>query len=242
MTSMIFNLICGGIILVGFLYLLLARALMKNGMKKHRKEAGCGLAAQEVADIFFAKAGVTDLKVTVAKNRYMEELLDMYLPKSKTLRLSRRVYGDKSLGAYGVIAHWAGVSQVVTLDSVWMKIAQVSAKPIRIGKPVAVILVVAGLLAKQEILVSLGLGIVALIMIYDMLERIQEEIACRKALAVVDEVEILSEEEKKEVKEMVRTCKNTYGGRVIVPVLTTLKIVRPDRSQILEEMKEEKEA
>lgn len=74
MTSMIFNLICGGIILVGFLYLLLARALMKNGMKKHRKEAGCGLAAQEVADIFFAKAGVTDLKVTVAKNRYMEEL------------------------------------------------------------------------------------------------------------------------------------------------------------------------
>lgn len=84
---------------------LIATTLVKTTFKKYSKiRTSSGMTGAQAAAVMLSRSGTTDVQIAHAQGF----LGDHYDPRTKTLRLSKEVYGSDSLSAVGVACHEAG--------------------------------------------------------------------------------------------------------------------------------------
>lgn len=84
---------------------LIATTMVKSTFKKYaRIRTSSGMTGAQAAALMLSRSGTTDVTIAHAQGF----LGDHYDPRTKTLRLSRDVYGSDSLSAVGVACHEAG--------------------------------------------------------------------------------------------------------------------------------------
>ncbi|MGI5868998.1 MAG: zinc metallopeptidase [Kiritimatiellia bacterium] len=84
---------------------LIATTMVQTTFAHYAKQPSSGgLTGAQAAALMLARSGAVDVKIEHARGF----LGDHYDPTSKTLRLSREVYGSTSLSAIGVACHEAG--------------------------------------------------------------------------------------------------------------------------------------
>lgn len=84
---------------------MIASVMVRSTFARFSKvRSSTGITGAQAAALMMARAGTNDVKIAHASGF----LGDHYDPRTKTLRLSREVYGSTSLAAIGVACHEAG--------------------------------------------------------------------------------------------------------------------------------------
>lgn len=94
------------VIIIGFMLASwVVSTRLKNKFKKYSKVAlGSGLSGREIAELMLRDNGIYDVKVTSVQG----QLTDHYNPANKTVNLSPDVYNGRSAAAAAVAAHECG--------------------------------------------------------------------------------------------------------------------------------------
>ena len=138
------------------------------------------------------------------------KLSDHYNPRDKTIQLSEPVYGVPSVAAMAVAAHETGHA-IQDKAGYWPLAVRTSLAPFvnaaaRFGIPAAVI----GLFIGAPLLIQVGVVGYIGALVFQFLTLPLEFDASKRAIAQLDRMQLLNDEEEKGVRSMLRAAAMTY--------------------------------
>ena len=185
-----------------------------------------GITGAQAAWRVLQTNGVTGVRI----ERVSGNLTDHYDPKTNVIRLSQGVYDSCSTAAIGVACHEAGHAVQYAQSYFPIKIRAAIIPITNFGSKLAmplillgVILSVAGTLSYT--LVYLGIACFALSLVFQLVTLPVEFNANRRALAAIDDTELLTAEERKGAKKTLKAAAMTYVAAVAVALAQLLRLI-----------------
>ena len=204
------------VIIIGFMILsLIISTRLKNKFKKYSKiPLSAGLSGKEIAELMLADHGIHDVKVISVQGR----LTDHYNPSNKTVNLSPDVYNGRSAAAAAVAAHECGhaVQHATAYSFLEFRSAMVPVQNIS-GKIINIVFMmmffgaffVQGLFSFQTAILVI-IGCYTVFTLFAFITLPVEFDATKRALAWVDERNIVTSGEHKMAKDALNTAAMTY--------------------------------
>lgn len=174
-------------------------------------------AAQNVLKSY----GITD----VAINQIPGELTDHYDPRTKTINLSRDVFNSTSVAAIGVACHEAGHAAQHAQGYTPIKIRNALLTPARIGSSAAIPIAILGLFLGLSFLVEIGVFLYAFMMLFQLATLPVEFNASNRALKTIENTGMLSEDELKGSKKVLKAAAMTYVASFAVTAANLLRLL-----------------
>lgn len=211
------------LVLIGAVLCMAASFKVNSTYKKYAKVASLsGMTGAQAAERILNYSGVTDVRIEHVSG----ELTDHFDPKNKVVRLSDSTYNSTSVAAIGVAAHECGhVLQhhegygPIKLRSALVPAANIGSK---LGIP---IILVGVLLSWNQVLIQIGIWVFALAVLFQIVTLPVEFNASGRALAMVQQFGILSEDEIGSTKKVLRAAAMTYVAAAASSILQLLRLV-----------------
>ncbi len=186
-----------------------------------------GLTGAQVARRILDANGLTNVVVQPIGG----SLTDNYNPSNKTVNLSESVYNSTSVAALGVAAHETG--HAIQHDTHYAPLNMRSAifPVVRISSTVAVPLAILGFIMGFELLVNIGIILFAAVVLFQLITLPVEFNASRRALAMLDEYGILSEEEGTSAKKVLTAAAMTYLASAFMAIANLLRLILLSRNR-----------
>jgi uncharacterized protein len=165
-----------------------------------------GMTGAEAAAAVLRSSGLPQLKI----NPVAGHLTDHYDPRSKTLNLSQDVGAASSLAALGVAAHEAGHAVQDAHSYTPMRIRQTLVPAATIGQSLWFLPVVLGLILGLTGLVTIGLILFAVIVLFQLVTLPVEFDASKRALVALEGQGLLAPEEVPGAKAVLNAAALTY--------------------------------
>ena len=180
-----------------------------------------GMTGADVARYILNKNGLYDVPI----ERVQGQLTDHYDPRSRVVRLSAGVHDSTSIAALGVAAHEVG--HAVQHDSGYMPLyIRNTVIPItQIGSYVSIPLLILGLLMGSPALVELGILLFAGIVFFQLVTLPVEFNASRRAVAVLGDDAILTQDELNGTKKVLQAAALTYVAAALMAVLQLVRLL-----------------
>lgn len=180
-----------------------------------------GMTGADVARYILNKNGLYDVPI----ERVQGQLTDHYDPRSRVVRLSAGVYDSTSIAALGVAAHEVG--HAVQHDSGYMPlyIRNTIIPVTQIGSYVSIPLLLLGLLMGSPSLVELGILLFAGIVFFQLVTLPVEFNASRRAVAVLGDEAILTQDELNGTKKVLKAAALTYVAAALMAVLQLVRLL-----------------
>lgn len=180
-----------------------------------------GMTGADVARYILNKNGLYDVPI----ERVQGQLTDHYDPRSRVVRLSAGVYDSTSIAALGVAAHEVG--HAVQHDSGYMPLyIRNTVIPVtQIGSYVSIPLLILGLLMGSPALVELGILLFAAIVFFQLVTLPVEFNASRRAVAVLGDDAILTQDELSGTKKVLQAAALTYVAAALMAVLQLVRLL-----------------
>ena len=180
------------------------------------------MTGAQAAQRLLNNAGIMDVSIEhVAGN-----LTDHYDPSSKTLRLSDATYGSNSVAAVGVAAHECGhaIQHFKGYAPLQLRSALVPAANLgsRIGIPICIL---GAVLSMNQTLITIGLWVFALAVLFQIVTLPVEINASRRAVALLDQTGILVGDEISGVRKVLSAAALTYVAAAAASILQLLRLV-----------------
>ena len=204
----VISLICSGIVKSRFRQY--AKDRPRNGMTG-------GLAAERI----LRANGITDVKIVPIGGT----LTDNYDPTRKTLNLSQRVYGESSVSAVAVAAHECGHAIQHAQAYPLLMLRKALVPVCNIGSIGSYIAIIAGLFLQMSGLIVFGALLFAGIVLFNLVTLPVEVDASRRALAEVERLNILSEEEMKGGRKVLVAAGMTYFVSLVASIVQLLRLL-----------------
>ncbi len=209
--------------------LLSARAwqVSANFNKYARTLSAGGWTAAAMARRMLDSQGLSSVQVVETKGN----LTDHYDPKRKVLALSESVYGYSSLAALGVAAHEVG--HAVQHAQSYKPIAWRSALvPItNLGSTLSWPLLLAGLIFSFRPLVTAGIVLFSLVVLFQLVTLPVEFNASARALNMLESDGYLQREEIGGAKAVLRAAALTYLASALMAVLQLVRLLAISRNR-----------
>ena len=183
------------------------------------------LTGRSVAREILDKNGLKHVKVEEVQGN----LTDHYDPKSKTVRLSTDIYNNDSLASISVASHECGHA-IQDKDGYFF---------LRLRRSIVPIVNLASTLGYVAIIIGFGAGLVGLIRIGIILEAVLlffqlitlpvEFNASRRALKQITELGMVSDDEHKYCRKMLKSAALTYVAGAATAMLQILRLVLATR-------------
>lgn len=209
------------ILIPGTLLSLWAQNNIKSTYRRYAQvRSQMGMTGAEVAQTILSNMGITDIKVEGVKG----ELTDHYDPSNKTVRLSQGIYNSDSLAAAAVAAHECGHVLQDKKDYKFMNFRAALVPAANLGSQFAPMLVMGGIflgalgsisIAFIYIGIALFLGVIA----FHLITLPVEFDASRRALKLIDELNILQGEEHQGAKAVLNAAAWTYVATAFASLL-----------------------
>jgi len=215
--------------LIGVGLSLWAQARVKSNFAKFEQiGVRSGMTGAEAAAAVCRAGGARD--VSIEPTRGM--LTDHYDPRSKSLRLSEKVYGGRSISAIAVAAHEAGHAiqhaenyGPLGFRSAMVPVASIGGHAWYFVFLIGVFLQYAGSHVAREVMIA-GVGLFALIVFFQLLTLPVEIDASRRAKAVLASTGIVStEEERHGVDKVLDAAALTYVAAAAASLLQLLALI-----------------
>jgi uncharacterized protein len=161
--------------------------------------------AQAAAEVVRA-SGLPDVEIRAVAG----QLSDHYDPRNRTLNLSADVGGASSLAALGVAAHEAGHAIQDAKRYAPMRIRQALVPAATIGQSLWFIPVVLGLIMGLTGLVTIGLILFAVIVLFQLVTLPVEFDASRRALVALEGQGLLAADEVPGARKVLNAAALTY--------------------------------
>lgn len=180
-----------------------------------------GVTAQQVAMQILNSAGIYDVRI----ERISGNLTDHYSPTEKVLRLSDTVYNSQSVAAIGVAAHECGHAIQHMVGYAPLKLRSASVPVANIGSMLSWPVVVIGLILGQTGLARAGVLLFTFVVIFQLITLPVEFDASQRAINILGDSYILSEDELSGATKVLKAAALTYVAALFSALLQLLRLV-----------------
>ncbi len=215
------------IVLPCILLSLWASASVKNTFKRYSKQMSSRhITGAEAARRVLSANGVYGVQI----QHVAGDLTDHYDPKANVIRLSDSVYNSSSTAAIGVACHEAGHAVQYAESYFPIKLRAAIIPITNIGSKLAMPLILLGVVLSflgnfSYTLVYLGILCFALTLVFQLVTLPVEFNASRRALAAIDEAELLTEDERSGAKKTLKAAAMTYVAATAVAFAQLLRLL-----------------
>ena len=212
------------LVLIGAILSLAASAKVKSTFNKYAKiRSMSGMTAAEVARRILDRNGLTDIPVEHVSGN----LSDHYDPRSRVLCLSDSTYRSVSVAAIGVAAHECGHAIQHQVGYKPLQIRNAIVPAANIGSQLGIPLILLGLLfgSGGNFLISLGIWVFSLAVLFQVITLPVEFNASGRALQILENYGILGEQENRQAKKVLSAAAMTYVAAAAASILQLLRLV-----------------
>lgn len=216
---------------MGMSYLILAGAIMlvswlisntlKNKFEKYSKiQLQNGMSGQEIAEKMLADHGIRDVKVISVAG----QLTDHYNPADKTVNLSEAVFNQRNAAAAAVAAHECGHAVQHATAYSWLKMRSSLVPVVNIASSYMQWILIAGILLLRTFpqLLLVGIVIFAATTVFSIITLPVEYDASNRALAWLENKNMLTREEQAGAKDALKWAARTYVVAALGSIATLM--------------------
>ena len=211
------------LVLIGAVLSILASAKVNSTYRKFsRVRSMTGMTGAQAAERILYQAGIRDVRVEHVRG----SLTDHYDPSSKVIRLSDDTYNSPSVAAVGVAAHECGHVLQHHEGYVPLKIRTALVPAANIGSTLGIPLILIGiLLGASQVLISVGIWVFALAVLFQLVTLPVEFDASRRAVRILDSQGILTGTEVGQCRKVLHAAALTYVAAAAASILQLLQLV-----------------
>ena len=199
-----------------------ANSQVNNTFKRYSKQLSTRrITGAEAAKRVLSANGVYNVRIEQVSGN----LTDHYDPRTNVIRLSDNVYSSTSVAAIGVACHEAGHAAQYAQSYAPIKIRNKILPLANIGSKAGIPLAFLGYFLNFEPLALAGVVFFAFAVIFQLVTLPVEFNASKRALNVISDVDILSEQEKKGAKNVLSAAAMTYVASLAVSIASLLRLI-----------------
>jgi hypothetical protein len=151
------------------------------------------------------------------------ELSDHFDPRDRSLSLSEAVATQPSIASMAIAAHEVGHAQQVAEGSALMQARSLLVPAVSVGPGLAYLLIVAGIIFQMTGLLTIGIVLFGIAVLFSVLTLPVEIQASQKALAMLESTGVVTTAQDRDgAKSMLRAAALTYLAGAIAAILTLL--------------------
>lgn len=210
------------ILLPAMLLAFYAQAKVSSTFDKYlRVPSKSGITGADVARQILNQSGIYDVSVQIQGGR----LSDYYDPRRKVLKLSGDVYNGRSLAALGVAAHECGHAIQHDVGYAPLALRNAIVPAASIGSQMAFPLFFIGLLFRADTLMTLGILLFSLAVLFQVITLPVEYNASNRAVAVLEGQGFIDRSEIGPVKAVLGAAALTYVAATLMAVMQLLRLL-----------------
>ncbi|MCK5814437.1 MAG: zinc metallopeptidase [Flavobacteriaceae bacterium] len=217
---MVFGYVIFGLIaLIGWM----VQSKLKKKFKQYSKlQLKNGMSGKEIAEAMLRDHGIYDVQVISTPGR----LTDHYNPKDKTVNLSESVYNERNASAAAVAAHEVGHAVQHATAYSWLEFRSSLVPMVGIASKLSMWIIMAGLFIQSfPILLPVGIVLFAATVFFSFVTLPVEYDASNRALAWLQDKNMLTEEEQGGAKDALNWAARTYVVAAVGSLATLLYYV-----------------
>ena len=213
------------LVLIGAVICMIASANVKSTYNKFAAyRSMTNMTGAQVAERILKSAGLHDVKVGQVRG----ELSDHYNPATKVVNLSDSVYGSTAVAAIGVAAHECGHAIQHAKGYFPLNLRTWFVPVANFGSKLAWPLILIGLFISSEssqLIINAGILLFSFAVIFQLITLPVEFNASRRALVLLEEQGILSQQELPYTKKVLSAAALTYVASAASAILQLLRII-----------------
>ncbi|WP_300728300.1 zinc metallopeptidase [uncultured Rikenella sp.] len=181
-----------------------------------------GLTGREVAEKMLRDNGITDVRVTHVSG----ELTDHFNPANKTVNLSDSVYESNSVAAAAVAAHECGHAVQHAVGYAPLKWRSALVPVTSFSSKFAILFIIGGIVlagvTNNLVLFWIGIGMIAMSALFSIVTLPVEYNASHRALAWLENEQILNSQQQAQAKEALTWAARTYLVAALSAIATLI--------------------
>lgn len=211
------------LVLIGAILSIWASARVNATYSKYSQvRCASGMTGAEAAAKILRMSGINHVGI----ERVSGELTDHYDSKRKMIRLSDRVYGSTSVAAIGVAAHECGHAIQDQKDYLPLRVRTTLVPAANIGSRLGIPIILLGLFfGSFSGLVTIGIWVFAISVLFQVVTLPVEFNASRRALAILESGGILGAGELDNAGRVLRAAALTYVAAAAASILQLLRLI-----------------
>jgi Zn-dependent membrane protease YugP len=211
------------LILAGLIMLVswLVSNQLKNKFEKYSKlQLRNGMSGQEIAEKMLADHGIRDVRVISVEG----QLTDHYNPTDKTVNLSEAVFNQRNAAAAAVAAHECGHAVQHATAYSWLAMRSSLVPVVNVASTYMQWILIGGILMLQTFpqLLLIGIVIFAATTLFSIITLPVEYDASNRALAWLENKNMLTQEEHAGAKDSLKWAARTYVVAALGSIATLL--------------------
>lgn len=201
---------------------IIASARVNSSFKKYSQVfSSRNLTGAQAAFEVLRHYGITNVQV----ERVTGNLTDHYDPRTNVIRLSDSVYNSTSVAAIGVACHEAGHAAQYAQSYAPIKIRNLVLPVANLGSRAGIPLAIIGFFLNFEVLAIAGIVFFSFAVLFQLITLPVEFNASKRALEVITDADILSENEKVGAKKVLTAAAMTYVAALAVSIANLLRVL-----------------
>ncbi len=223
MDYYVISLLC----IVAIVYTIICSIRVKTTFNKYsKKESMRRITGAEAAQMVLHQHGVYNVSI----QRCSGKLTDHYDPRNNTISLSDDVYDSISVAAIGVACHEAGHAVQHATSYAPLKLRNLIIPITNFGARFSGLFIFAGLLLSYFFvgalfLAEIGIALFAFSTLFQLITLPTEFNASRRAVACITNGNILTQEEQKGAKRVLKAAAMTYVAALALSLLQLLRLI-----------------
>ena len=208
--------------IVLFFVSLIASGVVKSRFRKYAKDQTAnGMTGAMAAERILRANGIYDVTIQQVSGT----LSDNYNPANNTLNLSTEVFGGNNVSAVAVAAHECGHA-IQHAQAYPLLMLRKSLVPVcNIGSMGSYISILLGILFSMSGLITLGAVLFSGIVLFNLITLPVEVNASRRALAEVERLNLLTDEELAGGKKVLFAAGMTYFISLVASIVQLLRLL-----------------
>ena len=213
------------LVVIGAIICMIASAKVKTTFNKYSQyRSYSGMNGAQVAQRVLEAAGIYDVTVRHVSGN----LTDHYDPSTKTGNLSDPVYNSYSVAALGVAAHECGHAIQHAKNYAPLSLRSALVPVANFGSMLAWPLILIGLFINgrsSTLIIYLGIVLFSAAVLFQLVTLPVEFDASRRALVMLRTQNILSDDELKNTRKVLKSAAFTYVAGAAAAILQLLRII-----------------
>ena len=213
------------LVVIGAIICMIASAKVKTTFNKYSQyRSYSGMNGAQVAQRVLEAAGIYDVTVRHVSGN----LTDHYDPSTKTVNLSDPVYNSYSVAALGVAAHECGHAIQHAKNYAPLSLRSALVPVANFGSMLAWPLILIGLFINgrsSTLIIDLGIVLFSAAVLFQLVTLPVEFDASRRAIVMLRTQNILSDDELKNTRKVLKSAAFTYVASAAAAILQLLRII-----------------
>lgn len=216
------------LVLPAIIISMFAQAKVQSTFSKYSKVfSHRGITGRETAETILRENGIYDVNVQSTAG----SLTDNFNPINKTVNLSQPVYNVSSVAAIGVAAHETGHAIQHNTGYFPIKMRNAILPVANIGANAAMPLAILGIVMGFPTLVNIGIILFSAVVLFQLVTLPVEFNASARALKILKNGYVLTEDEMKGAKEVLTAAALTYVAAMLTSLMSLIRLVLISRNR-----------